>query len=275
MCGRYTTVSRIETIEQRFEAQFEKPGLYMPNPNLSPGERAPVITSDRPEVIQFFRFGMTPFWAKKRMYLINARKEGDHNTANDPAYSGISGILQKPAFRKPIRSQRCLVIADGFIEGPEKEKLKKPYYVHMRGDALFAMAGIWDHWVDPQTGEIIYSFSILTTTANELLQEIGHHRSPLILPREMEREWIDPQRSADELLLELTSYPSTAMNAWPISPEIRSPSAKDLQLLQPTADPVYRQVVYRVIEDLQLQGMGHTAARIRRRKEEEEEGTSQ
>ena len=53
------------------------------------------------------------------MYLINARKEGDHNRANDPSYSGAAGILQKPSFRKPIRSQRCLVLADGFIEGPE------------------------------------------------------------------------------------------------------------------------------------------------------------
>jgi putative SOS response-associated peptidase YedK len=271
MCGRYTTVSRIEAIEKRFDAHFEKPGLYMPNPNLSPGERAPVITDERPEVIQFFRFGMTPFWAKKRMYLINARKEGDHNKENDPSYSGAAGILQKPSFRKPIRSQRCLILADGFIEGPEKEKLSKPYYVHMRGkEALFAMAGIWDHWADPQTGEIIYSFSIITTTANELLQEIGHHRSPLILPVEMEREWIDPSRKADELLSALGVYPASKMNAWPISPEIRSPGAKDLQLLQPISDPVYREVQYRVVEDLRLQGMGNTSARIRRRKEEDE-----
>ena len=272
MCGRYTTVSRIEAMEHRFEARFEKPGLYMPNPNLSPGERAPIITSDRPEVIQFFRFGMTPFWAKKRMYLINARKEGDHNRANDPSYSGAAGILQKPSFRKPISSQRCLVLADGFIEGPEKEKLRKPYYVHLQGaSALFAMAGIWDHWADPATGEIIYSFSVLTTTAGPLLQKIGHHRSPIVLPEEMEREWIDPDRKADELLARLGPI-AQAMNAWPISAEIRSPARKDLSLLEPIGDPVYRQSEYRVVEDLRLQGMGHTSARIRRRKEEEQGG---
>ena len=108
MCGRYTTVSRIESIEKRFDARIEKPGLYMPNPNVSPGERAIVITSDRPDTIQLLRFGMTPFWANKRMYLINARLEGDHNSENDPNYRGAKGILNKPAFRKPIRQQRCL-----------------------------------------------------------------------------------------------------------------------------------------------------------------------
>ena len=84
----------------------------------------------------------------------------------------------------------------------------------------------------------------------------------------MEREWIDPDRKADELLDRLD--PSLhAMNAWPISPEIRSPACKDLSLLEPIGDPVYRQSEYRVVEDLRLQGMRHTSARIRRRKEEE------
>ena len=60
--------------------------------------------------------------------------------------------------------------------------------------------------------------------------------------------------------------------SWPISAEIRSPARKDLSLLEPIGDPVYRQSEYRVVEDLRLQGMGNTSARIRRRKEEEQGG---
>ena len=62
-----------QAMEHRFDARL-KPGHYMPNPNLSPGERAPIITSDRPEVIQFFLFGMTPFWAKKRISSMPERR---------------------------------------------------------------------------------------------------------------------------------------------------------------------------------------------------------
>ncbi len=270
MCGRYTTISRIEVVEERFGAKVEKPGLYMPNPNVSPSERAPVITNQRPNIIQFFRFGLSPFWAKKRMYLINARLEGDHNLDNNPTYRGAPGILQKPAFRKPIRSQRCLVLADGFIEGPEKEKLSKPYYVHLRGEKkLFAMAGIWDHWTDPSTGEIVYSFAILTTVANALMQRIGHHRSPIILKPEWERAWLNNGLDLNEVLDALNPYPESELNAWPISADIKKPGFKDVQVLNPIGDPVYRDVQFRVFEDLKLQGMGHTSARIRKMKEEE------
>jgi len=268
MCGRYTTVSRIENIEKRFNARIEKPGLYMPNPNVSPGERGIVITADRPDTIQLLRFGMTPFWAKKRMYLINARLEGDHNLENDPNYRGARGIINKPAFRKPIRQQRCLVIADGFIEGPEKEKLSKPYFVHMKAkDTLFAFAGIWDHWADPSTGEIIYSFSILTTVPNGLMNKIGHHRSPVILPEEMERDWLSLNYPIDELLSQIQPYPEDKMNAWPISTDIKKSGCKRIDVLQPLGDPIFKDVEFQVFKELKLQGMGQSRSRARRLKE--------
>ena len=115
MCGRYVTVSKLKAIEKRFNARAQQPGLYQPNTNISHGEYAPVVTGENPGEIQFFQFGFTPSWAKKQFYMINARSEGDHNKTDDPAYHGEKGIINKPMFRKAIRSQRCLVIADCFI----------------------------------------------------------------------------------------------------------------------------------------------------------------
>ncbi len=271
MCGRYTTVSRIEEFESRFSAHFEKPGLFTSSPNVAPGELAPVIVSGRPELVQLLRFGLSPFWAKKRMYLINARAEGDHNSENDPAYAGAPGIFQKPSFRKPIRSQRCLVLADGFIEGPEKEKLSKPYLIRRTSpDALFAMAGIWDHWIDPVTGEIIHGFSIVTTAANPLLLEIGHHRAPLILPRESEREWLDEKLSNEALGELFRPFDSNGFAAWSISPEIKRPDRKSFDLLKPTGEPIEVGTTLQTTHRLELQGMGHSSARVRRRKQEDE-----
>ena len=145
MCGRYTTVTKIKAIEKRFNVRAAQPQLYTPNTNVSHGEYAPVVTGNRPHELQFFQFGFTPSWAKKQFYMINARAEGDHNKSDDPKYSGERGIINKPMFRQAIRSQRCLVIADCFIEGPKDEKLNRPYVVYMRNGAHpFAMAGIWD-----------------------------------------------------------------------------------------------------------------------------------
>ena len=97
------------------------------------------------------------------------------------------GILQKPMFRQSIRDRRCIVIADAFIEGRAK-KTRQPYLVYARhGRRPFGLAGIWDEWANPATGEITRSFAILTTVANELMQAIGHHRSPVVLDEEQSR----------------------------------------------------------------------------------------
>ncbi len=94
-------------------------------------------------------------------------------------------------FRAPIRSKRCLILADGFIEGTTNEKLDKPHLVYdAENERLLAMAGIWDEWVNKETGEVHHSFAIITTPPNKLLQKIPHHRSPLILPQDLQRAWI-------------------------------------------------------------------------------------
>src|SRR5271166_6457102 len=138
MCGRYILVDKVEVIKKEFNIHIE--GNYDPDFNISPGSKALVITNDQPSQGQYFQFGMTPYWAKKPMYLFNARAEGDHNPENDPDYMGAKGIIGKPAFRKPIRSQRCLVIASAFIEGTTTEGLNKPYLVYLK-KRPFAFAG--------------------------------------------------------------------------------------------------------------------------------------
>lgn len=264
MCGRYVTVTRIEAIEKRFNVTAPKPEQYQPNVNISHGELAPVITGSQPEQLQFFQFGLTPEWADKQYYMINARAEGDHNKDNDPKYTGPMGIIKKPMFRKPIRSQRCLVIADAFIEGPKKERLSKPYLLYMKsGQRPFAMAGIWDRWINTETGEVICSFAVITTMSNALTQKIGHHRSPVILSKEDEQHWLDPQLPLQEVTNLLQPYNASEMNAYPISAEIKPPKANDLNLLKPTGQRVYKEYDYVIYEDIVLQGMGSTTARRR------------
>ena len=185
MCGRYVTVTRIEAIEKRFNVTTPNPEQYQVNVNISHGNMAPVITGHDPDKLQFFQFGFTPEWANKQYYMINARAEGDHNKENDPLYTGTMGIVKKPMFKKAIRSQRCLVVADAFIEGPKKERLSKPYLMYMRdGRRPFSFAGIWDRWINTETGEVVHSFAIITTMSNALTQKIHHHRSPVILHEE-------------------------------------------------------------------------------------------
>ena len=201
------------------------------------------------------------------MYVFNARSEGDRNKENDPNYTGAKEIFKKPFFRHAIRGKRCLVIADGFIEGPEQEKLSKPYVVYLRDKQRpFAFAGLWDEWVDESTGEVIKGFSIITTVSNSITQLIEHHRSPVIITPGDEHLWLSPNTDLSDVLSLLGPYPGEEMNAYPIDPEIKNPRAKGMHLIQPIGERLSPEQEYQFHQDMQLQGMGMTTGRRKRKK---------
>jgi putative SOS response-associated peptidase YedK len=269
MCGRYVVVSSIETIEKRFNIDAGSVTIE-PQFNVSHGNIAPVILSRSKHELSLGEFGFTPSWAKKRMYLINARAEGDANKDNNPNYSGGKGIITKPAFRNSIRNKRCLVIADAFIEGTTKEKLSKPYVVYPvnKDDRPFAFAGIYDHWTDTETGEIISSFSIITTVSTPLLRMIPHHRSPVCLDgQEEESIWLNSSSKIPDLEDLLRYKEDQRFNAYPIASEIKNPRLKHSQLIEPIGERLLKEFDYELHRDLELFGMGMTSSRKRKQDE--------
>jgi putative SOS response-associated peptidase YedK len=261
MCGRYVTVTSVSAIEKRFNVQASPAFTARPpapNVNVSHGEQAPVIIAGGAgAVLESMQFGFTPGWAKKQFYMVNARSEGDHNKTNDPRYTGAMGILQKPMFRQSIRSRRCLVVADAFIEGPQHEKLSKPYAVYARGGARpFALAGIWDRWVDPRNGADVQSFAIITTTACDVLQAIGHHRSPVMLSADDERRWVDPETPLEDVTAMLHPIAPGLLNAYPIDPQIKNPRAAGTALLQPIGERIFPEFDLALQQSLELFGAG-------------------
>lgn len=266
MCGRYVTISNVQAVEKRFQVNVpeEVRTTWRPNTNVSHGETAPVVASDAPKTVQLFQFGFTPRWGKKQFYMINARSEGDHNTADDPAYAGAMGIIHKPMFRQSIRDRRCLIIADAFIEGPQREKLTKPYVVYpVQEPKPFAFAGIWDEWLNPASGQSIRSFAIITTVSNGLMRAIGHHRSPVVLDPDLESTWLDLDTPLSDITAMLHPCGDKQMNAYPISAAIRDPRANGSHLLQPTGPRVYPEYHYSLHESLELFGMGESRSRNR------------
>lgn len=258
MCGRYVLVQKIEILEQRFNIVVPQDFDFKPSYNISPGKFAPVITCKKPRELQLFQFGLTPFWSKKRMYLFNARAEGDRNKENLTDYKGAKDIIIKPSYRKPIRSQRCLVPADAFIEGTTTDGLSKPFLVYLQNkERPFSFAGIYDTWLNPQTGEEISGFSIITTTANELMQLIPHHRSPVILTRDQERKWLSEKTPLTEITSILKPYPAYKMNAFPISSSIKSPSLEGKELITAIGPKLQEEAILRTHHEIKLEGMGN------------------
>ena len=257
MCGRYVLVQKLEVIEKRFNVEAPKGLEWKASYNISPGQSALVISSEYPNYIEKMQFGLTPFWAKKAMYLFNAREEGDRNKENNPSYSGAKDIINKPSFRKPIRSQRCLVIADAFIEGTTADGLDKPYLVYLKNkERPFAMAGIFDEWRNTKDGSVIRSFSIITTTSNALMLQLPHQRMPVILSKGQEQRWLNLKTPLADITKMLNSYDANLMNAYSISSEVSSSRNNYKELINPLSPPIYGENELRVDHSLHLQGMG-------------------
>jgi putative SOS response-associated peptidase YedK len=211
MCGRYTITVLLNELRERFGFETDLESL-VPRYNLAPGQVAPVIVAgDNGKVLQEMRWGLIPAWAddpKIGNRLINARSE----TAS-----------RKPSFRAAFRRRRCLVPADGFYEwkkNPGTSK-KTPMRIVIGHGEPFAFAGLWEIWMGPN-GAPTNTYTILTTSPNELVQSI-HHRMPVILERSAEDRWMDPNRQdPEELTSLLKPYPAGEMRAYPVSTLVNS-----------------------------------------------------
>jgi putative SOS response-associated peptidase YedK len=231
MCKRYICAQKISIIEKRFNLDDSVVNNYKSSYNISKGNLAPVITNEHPKLLQFFNFGMTPFFAKEKLSLLNARVEGSRNRDNDPYYTGAKAIIHEKAFQKQIRSQRCLVIADAFIVGIDGSA--QPHVVYLKDKIRpFAFAGLWDVWKD-EGGKELYSFSIITTVANQLLTKLGQERQPVILQRNRELAWLNNNLPLADAIRYLYPYPAHLMNAYPVANTIKDPNAEGRHLIEP------------------------------------------
>jgi len=220
-------------LEIRFNVKFPEDPRYTPAFFQSAFNKPfiPVITCDKRDEVQLFQWGLIPFWTQNEVSAEKAR----YSMANARAET----IWEKPAFRKPIQSGRCLVSAHGFFEYHTTPNLKIPYYIRLKDNDIFAFAGIFDRWINKETSEIKQTFSILTTSANSLMEKIHNlkKRMPVILPKGKEEEWINPGSSKEAINALLRPLPEDLLDAWTVSRKI-------VQKNPDTTDPAIIEEVY-------------------------------
>lgn len=210
MCGRYSLVTNLQDLEKRFS--FSGDGLsHLSRFNISPTQSVLSITNNGSfNQASVMEWGFIPHWSKDPKIapnMINARAET---------------IDQKISFREPFLRRRCLIPADGFYEWVRNKNHKTPVRITLKSGEPFGFAGLWETWLSNDSNSIT-TFTIVTTKANELMAPI-HPRMPVILPRESENLWIDPNNQ-DPVMLKalLTQYPSDYMEAYLVSTLVNSP----------------------------------------------------
>lgn len=178
----------------------------------------PVVCSDRNAGIRLFRWGLIPSWA------------ADEAEANDIMLKTFNArsetISTKPAFRDSFSSRRCLVPVSGFFEWQHHGGRKIPWYITLKGEEIFSLAGIWDSWT-MAGGVSLNTFSVVTTRANSLMEEIHNtkKRMPVILPATAEGLWLREGLAEDALMALMEPVGSDLLNAHTISPLITNARA--------------------------------------------------
>jgi putative SOS response-associated peptidase YedK len=181
-----------------------------PHYNIAPSQSAPVVRMvEGQRILVSARWGLMPSWAKEEDKLpqpINAKAE-------------TAAI--KPMFRQAYRRSRVLVPADAFYEWKVVAGKKQPFLIHMKDRSPFGMGGLLEHWGAPE-GEIL-TFTILTTSANDLMKGI-HERMPVIIQPEDYKTWLDPLLTdVSKIQTFIAPYPDRLMEAYPVSPKVNSP----------------------------------------------------
>ena len=220
MCGRYASTLPPEMMAELFKLLNSVE--IVPRYNIAPTQ--PVVAIWEQEArreAHFARWGLVPNWVKDPRefpLLVNAR---------------VESMLDKPAFRDPMKHGRCILPASGYYEWhTNPDKSKQPYYITMADGGPMALAGLWATWEGPN-GELVDSVAAITVPANRQLSEV-HDRMPAVLQGDAIDQWLDVRhvraRHAAQLALPLEDG---ALKFHPVSTRVNSARDDDPGLVEP------------------------------------------
>ena len=195
----------VSELAEIFEAEplVDEPGGRY---NIAPTDEAIVVVQrDDRRALTGYRWGLIPHWsadARIASRTFNARAES---------------IASMPAFRDSFRRKRCLVPVDAFYEWRRQDRVRQPYRIFRADGRPLVLAGLWDGWKDPDSGQVRRTFTIVTTTPNAVVAEL-HDRMPVIIPDDAWARWLDPRPAEPgELRALLEPTDAVALEIAPVS----------------------------------------------------------
>jgi len=220
MCGRFAFYSPHEAVVRLFGVAASPE--VEPRWNIAPTQHvATVREAGGPRSLAMLHWGLVPSWAKERSIgarMINARAET---------------LAEKPSFRSAFQRRRCLVLADGWYEWQRAGAVKQPWYMSFDDGQPFGMAGLWERWRDPASGEPLESCCIVTTAPAPAVAHV-HDRMPVIVPAAAYTEWLDPRNGdTDRLARLLGPCGLPGLAARPVSRRVNDARNQGADLVEP------------------------------------------
>ncbi len=187
MCAQYEVNASYKEIEDLFGISIQAQGEEV-DERILPYRKAHVLTH---KGLRRMNFSLIPSWLREPK-----AKFATHNAR-------VETIAEKPTWKKPLATKRCLVPLTAFIEPIYANEFAGNMVKFIPNDkAILVAAGIYDEWVNKETGEIIESFAIITTDPYKYIAKVGHDRSPLFIGKERFKDWIAPQKLDTDYAIE-------------------------------------------------------------------------
>jgi len=223
VCGRFTQERPASELAEIFGAEplVDDPGGHF---NVAPTDEALVVVQreDR-RAVTAYRWGLIPHWAtdaKVGSRMFNARAET---------------LTVSPAFREAFGRRRCLVPVDSFYEWKREGTIRQPYRISQADGRPLALAGLWTGWHDPSTETVRRTFTIVTTTPNEVLSDL-HDRMPVVVPEDAWARWLAPgPGDAGELIGLLAPNDVVRLRIYPVSRLVNDVRQDGPALIEPLA----------------------------------------
>ena len=217
MCGRFT-VEKTQDIQKRFSNSSKLP-FFEPSWNVAPSQMVLTVTRNSPNKVILMKWGFV--WRKDEKFgTINLRSES---------------FREKPFFKQYLLKKRCLIIADSFYEWGivdlEGKPEKYPFNFYLNDRELFGFAGIYNNFSDAE-GKPIYTCTILTCPPNNLVKKV-HNRMPVIINKDDEDFWLNPENDDFESLFNLLKpYSENKMNMHIVEKRVNNPANDDENLVE-------------------------------------------
>lgn len=181
MCGRAVTGDVSWQQYQEWMNLLRTPEEPIrPNFNVAPTTMNPIFVPDGTGMKGVMaRWGLVPEWFHKPL---SEMKFSTFNARSEDAAG-------KPTFRDAMRSQHCLVPAQGYYEWTGAKGNKTPHYISVSTNApAFCFAGLYTKVGLPDFNG--YTYTVLTEASQEPIEGL-HHRMPIMISESSYSDWME------------------------------------------------------------------------------------
>jgi putative SOS response-associated peptidase YedK len=181
MCGRNSLYVSGKKLEDRYEASLDID--WTKSYNIAPGNSQPVVKKNSPKTLERMEWSFIPHFTEGE----NQRRKWRHRNVIN---ARIESVKDKNTFKKSFQERKCLIPSTGFYDWKDEGKPKKtPYHIKPEKGMVFSFAGFYND----------ETFVILTKESeNSKMKEI-HDRTPVIIPRDREEQYLDDELTKGDL----------------------------------------------------------------------------